>query len=420
MSNSNDNKISIFPFFDEYPNMFVKQTISSLFKTLLETVMDVRTESVVIFKNTSLENIDSVLTRLSFSNAKIFSFSNNSKYNNFEILDDAADIFDEDFLLIFSERFSVVLAFIPTETKGFLEGCTSLNSSIVNKILETLKQNEAYDKVIEAINQFNLDRRGNIMFDTILNKLLLRVEDSQRDLLCANDENGVNSVLEEKDLKNILRNYSHELRNPVGMLGVYGKILSGHVEKIKNNDGNKESFEAVEKASSVIVNTIEHIENTLSEMSNHAEEFTLNLAEENLNTLVENVIDFARPSFNQKNVTLLYEDKCPGINLEIDKHKIYQVLLNLLKNALEATGEGKTVTVVLDKVDNEAIINIKDEGKGIPHDVVPKIFRAYFTTKESGSGIGLNLSKKIIEKHNGDLTLISNSENGCEFQINLK
>ena len=196
MNNSNDNKMSIFPFFEEYPNMFVKQTISSLFKTLLETVMDVRTESVVIFKNTSLENLDSVLTRLSFSNAKIFSFSNNSKYNNFEILDDAADIFDEDFLLIFSERFSVVLAFTPTETKGFLEGCTSLNSSIVNKILETLRQNESYGKVIEAINQFNLDRRGNIMFDTILNKLLLRVEDSQRDLLCASDESG---VLEEKD-----------------------------------------------------------------------------------------------------------------------------------------------------------------------------------------------------------------------------
>ena len=417
MNNSNDNKMSIFPFFEEYPNMFVKQTISSLFKTLLETVMDVRTESVVIFKNTSLENLDSVLTRLSFSNAKIFSFSNNSKYNNFEILDDAADIFDEDFLLIFSERFSVVLAFTPTETKGFLEGCTSLNSSIVNKILETLRQNESYGKVIEAINQFNLDRRGNIMFDTILNKLLLRVEDSQRDLLCASDESG---VLEEKDVKNILRNYSHELRNPVGMLGVYGKILSGHVEKIKNKNAGKDSFEAVEKASSVIVNTIEHIENTLSEMSNHAEEFTLNLAEENINALVENVIDFARPSFNQKNVTLLYEDKCPNINIEIDKHKIYQVLLNLMKNALEATPEGKTVTVILDKVDNEIIINIKDEGKGIPHDVVPKIFRAYFTTKENGSGIGLNLSKKIIEKHNGDLTLISNSECGCEFQINLK
>ena len=112
--------------------------------------------------------------------------------------------------------------------------------------------------------------------------------------------------------------------------------------------------------------------------------------------------------------------KCDDIVIDIDKHKIYQVLLNLLKNALEATDEGKNVMVSLEKIDGEAVIKIKDEGKGIPSEVLPKIFRAYFSTKDSGSGIGLTLSKKIIEKHNGELTLISNSQDGCEFQINLK
>ena len=104
----------------------------------------------------------------------------------------------------------------------------------------------------------------------------------------------------------------------------------------------------------------------------------------------------------------------------IDKNKIYQVLLNLLKNALEATGEGKKVGVTVDEADGEKIIRIKDEGTGIKPEILPKIFRAYFTTKEGGSGIGLSLSKNIIEKHGGELTLISNSENGCEFQINLR
>ena len=62
--------------------MYVKQTVASLFKTLLETVMDVRNESVIILKTTTLDNIDGILTRLSYSNAKIFSYENNSKYNN--------------------------------------------------------------------------------------------------------------------------------------------------------------------------------------------------------------------------------------------------------------------------------------------------------------------------------------------------
>ena len=74
MSNIIKNS-SIFPLFENYPNMYVKQTVTSLFKTLLETVMDVRTDSVIILKSSTLENIDGVLTRLSYSNAKIFSFA---------------------------------------------------------------------------------------------------------------------------------------------------------------------------------------------------------------------------------------------------------------------------------------------------------------------------------------------------------
>ena len=413
-------RASIFPLFEEYPNMYVKQTVASLFKTLLETVMDVRNESVIILKTTTLDNIDGILTRLSYSNAKIFSFENNAKYNNFSILDDRKNVFEEDFLLIFSERFSVVLAWAPTDTKGFLSACTSLNSSIINNIFEVMKLKADYKEVSNCVNKFNLDRRGNIMFDTILNKLLLKVEDYQRDLICANSEINDYNILEEKDVRNILRNYSHELRNPVGMLGVYGKILSSHVDKIKNQKEDKDSLEAMERASGVIVNAIENIENTLSEMSNYAQDFKLNIKEENINELVENTVDFALPSFKQKGVGLSLEINNENIFASIDKHKIYQVLLNLLKNALEATNAGKNVYVVLDKIDDEAIIKIKDEGHGIPQEVLPKIYRAYFSTKEEGSGIGLTISKKIIEKHEGELTLISNSQDGCEFQINLK
>jgi len=418
--NNLEKNISIFPLFEEYPNMFVKQTVSSLFKTLLETVMDVRTDSVIILKSSSLTDVDSVLTRLSYSNAKIFSFLNNSKYNNFHILSEDNSIFNEDYLLIFSERFSVILAWAPTDTKGFVNACTSLNSSIINNIYDVMKQRGDLTEVVNEVNKFNLDRRGNIMFDTILNKLLLKVEDHQRDLLCAHSEISDYNILEEKDVRNILRTFSHELRNPVGMLGVYSKILTGHVEKIKNHKEDKDSLDSIDRASTVISNTIDNIESTLSEMSNYSSDFKLNIQEENLNVLVENLVEFALPSFKQKGIDLILNVNCEDIIIDIDRHKIYQVLLNLLKNALEVTVSGKKVTVSLENVDDEAVIKIKDEGSGIPAEILPKIFRAYFSTKEGGSGIGLTLSKKIIEKHNGEITLISNSQEGCEFQINLK
>lgn len=419
MSNIIKNS-SIFPLFENYPNMYVKQTVTSLFKTLLETVMDVRSESVIILKSSTLENIDGILTRLSYSNAKIFTFPNNAKYNNFRILDERKDVFEEDYLLIFSERFSVVLAWAPTDTKGFVTACTSLNAGIINNIYEVMKVKADYKEVVNEINKFNLDRRGNVMFDTILNKLLLKVEDYQRDLICANSEVGDINILEEKDVRNILKTFSHELRNPVGMLGIYWKILSGYIEKIENGDTSNEPFEMVKNATGVMDSALGHIENTLGEMSNYSRDFKLNIAQENICELTEKVVDFARPSFKQKGVTLSLEIKAEPLMADIDKNKIYQVLLNLLKNALEATGEGKSVCVTVDEADGEKIIRIKDEGTGIKAEILPKIFRAYFTTKEGGNGIGLSLSKNIIEKHGGELTLISNSENGCEFQINLR
>ena len=411
---------SIFPLFEDYPNMFVKQTVESLFKTLLETVMDVRTESVIILKSSSLENIDGVLTRLSYSNAKIFSFSNNQKYKNFRILDDRKDVFEEDFLLIFSERFSVVLAWMPTETKGFLNACTSLNSGIINNIFEVMKLKADYKEVVNEVNNFNLDRRGNVMFDTILNKLLLKVEEQQRDLLCASSELKDADILEEKDVRNILKNFSHELRNPVGMLGIYWKILSGYIEKIEQGDNSSEPFEMIENATEVISGALNNIENTLSDMSNYTRDFELNLSKENISELVGKVVSFALPSFRQKGIELFCDIKNENLFVNIDKYKIYQVMLNLLKNALEATDSGKNVYVTVDEVDNETIIKIEDEGCGIKPEILPKIFRAYFTTKEDGSGIGLSLAKTIIEKHGGELTLVKNSENGCAFQINLR
>ena len=73
-------------------------------------------------------------------------------------------------------------------------------------------------------------------------------------------------------------------------------------------------------------------------------------------------------------------------------------------------------------VGNSLSVSIKDSGKGIKKELIEKIFQPGYTTKQIGigTGLGLAISEKIIEKHNGELTLISNSENGCEFQINLK
>ena len=130
-------------------------------------------------------------------------------------------------------------------------------------------------------------------------------------------------------------------------------------------------------------------------------------------------MEFVSGSYNQKGV-LIELDAKEDIYLNLDKNKISQVVLNLLKNALEATESGKKVFVTLEKSDDNAQIKIRDEGIGISKENQDKIFRQYFSTKSQGSGLGLFVSKEIIEKHNGTLELVSSSNEGSEFVITLK
>ncbi len=411
-------KVSIFPLFENEQSLFVKQTVLSMFRALLETIMDLRSESLVILKTQSLDSTEGILTRLSYSNSKVFSFDDTSLYNNFSVLKEENVTFSEDFLIIIAERFSVVLAWAPTETKGFLNASVSLSSATVNQIYNTIKNNSHFDEVDEYIKKFQLDRRGNIIFNSILNKLLLKVEDYQRDLICANSEIEESNINQEKDTRNVLKEYAHELRNSMGMIGLYANLLQSYTEHIRTEKITNETLEETCKASGIILNAIENVENIISDMSNYSQEIKLNLKEENLKDILTKSVDFVACSYNQKGVILELDAK-EDIYLNLDKNKIFQVILNLLKNALEATDKNKKVSVILEKLNDKTLIKIKDEGCGISPENTDKIFRQYFSTKTQGSGLGLSVSKEIIEKHNGTLELVSSSNEGSEFTITL-
>jgi signal transduction histidine kinase len=97
-----------------------------------------------------------------------------------------------------------------------------------------------------------------------------------------------------------------------------------------------------------------------------------------------------------------------GLLVSLDAGRMRQALINLLKNALEATAEGKKVTVSLAsrKDDTHLYIKVKDEGVGIAEDKVEKLFTPYFSTKATGTGLGLAYIRKIMQAHEGTAKLL--------------
>ncbi len=95
------------------------------------------------------------------------------------------------------------------------------------------------------------------------------------------------------------------------------------------------------------------------------------------------------------------------------------MLLNLLLNAIQAMDKPGAIHVSLRRDRDGAIVTVADEGKGIPPEVLPNIFRPFFTTKGHGTGLGLSLARRIVEAHGGTITVRSEVGKGTQFMVRL-
>ncbi len=136
----------------------------------------------------------------------------------------------------------------------------------------------------------------------------------------------------------------------------------------------------------------------------------LNLTNILVSGLFENIINLMKPSLESKNIVFDFELDNPDLHMELDTYLIEQVLINLVLNSVEAvknSSEPKITLFAHKNTNGSAIIRIRDNGKGIPDEILDDIFIPFFSTKKNGSGIGLSLCKQIILLHNGKIQIKS-------------
>jgi signal transduction histidine kinase len=149
------------------------------------------------------------------------------------------------------------------------------------------------------------------------------------------------------------------------------------------------------------------------------------MVECDINDLIEKILIFIKPQSIFKNISLSTELKPNLPHLLLDPGQIQQVLYNLVINAADAMGkrkgEGGNIIIGTDYQPEEKLLEIwvKDTGKGMSEEELQKIFKVNFTTKESGHGMGLSISKKIIDTHGGTIGVESKLDVGTTFRIKL-
>ncbi len=136
--------------------------------------------------------------------------------------------------------------------------------------------------------------------------------------------------------------------------------------------------------------------------------------------MFENLQQLMQPTLNQKHIELEIIMKDPDLMVEADTNLVEQVLINLLVNAIEAVKDKPEPRIVLSayiSTNRKTVIKIADNGAGMSEEVLDKIFIPFFSTKKTGSGIGLSLCKQIMMLHRGTIQVQSAEGEGSAFSL---
>jgi len=241
----------------------------------------------------------------------------------------------------------------------------------------------------------------------------------------------IHPELEQKEIESwqkLIRVLTHEIMNsitPISSLSeTVGDILKNHEMEPPSNEDFKEDMENVKQAITTIGNRSKGLLNFVELYRNLTRIPKPNFRYFHVSSLFERAIELLGPEIEKNKIEIVIKIFPKDLKLLADPDLIDQVLINLLLNAIDAVSElentnGKPkITIVASvNLNNRTIIEIADNGRGIKQDSLDKIFMPFFTSKKHGSGIGLSLSRQIMQMHKGSISVRSKQDEGAIFTM---
>lgn len=262
---------------------------------------------------------------------------------------------------------------------------------------------------------------------------LLRLRDKAGDLLyCEAIFNHVRDSQEIKETIVIIKNGSNNKIIDSNLLDneklkVAGQLAAGVAHEIKNPLTSIKGFIQLMKTETivnrkyleVIEGEIKRLENISSELlvlakpQHHEEDL------HDLTVITKEVVFLMEAEALQKSIQCHFISDGQSYLLFCNRNKIKQVLINMVKNGIEAMEKPGIITISLSKQEDEVQIAITDEGCGIPEEYLDQLGKPFFSTKKKGNGLGLMVCQKIISEHNGSISIESKPNDGTTFIIKL-
>lgn len=220
-------------------------------------------------------------------------------------------------------------------------------------------------------------------------------------------------------LTTLAANVAHEIKNPLGAISIHIQLLQKAIQKAREAEGVLPDEKFVEKHIEIVNEEIERLNGIVVDFLFAVRPINAELSFNDANTLITQFIDFCRPELEEKNIEIQTDLMENPPEILIDPKLFKQVILNLVQNSKSAMPEGGRLWVNTLIKDGFFILNIADNGTGMDENTVSRIFEPYFTTKTTGTGLGLTMVYKIIKEFSGDIQVQSFLGEGTLFSISI-
>ncbi len=241
----------------------------------------------------------------------------------------------------------------------------------------------------------------------------------------------IHPELEQKEIESwqkLIRVLTHEIMNSItpisSLTETVDEILAGHEKETPTTTEFVEDMENVRQAITTIGNRSKGLLNFVELYRNLTRIPKPNFRHFYAQDMFDKAIELLNPKFEEKKIKVTLKIFPKDLKILADPDLIDQVLINLLLNAIDAVSEYKTgksepkITIVASvNLNNRITIEIADNGPGIKQDKLDKIFMPFFTSKKKGSGIGLSLSRQIMQMHKGSISVRSKQDEGAVFTM---
>jgi two-component system, sporulation sensor kinase E len=207
---------------------------------------------------------------------------------------------------------------------------------------------------------------------------------------------------------------AHEIGNPLNSLHIHLQLMERKAQEL-NLNAKAELLQSIDVARS----EVRRLDSIVTQFLRAIRPSRPRLHPENVNMIVEEAVRFFTPEIQDRDIVVEQELRADLPLLQLDREQIKQVFYNVIKNSLEAMKRHGTLRIRTDLDDTHVMVSFIDTGGGMSAENLGRVFEPYFTTKPSGTGLGLLIVRRIVREHGGELSIESSQDKGLTLTIRL-